>query len=46
MPCRKLGALTALNTDEGKMKHNGKERSVEIGTVLWVRVYDMKLEEG
>ncbi|UCD71228.1 MAG: DUF4198 domain-containing protein [Syntrophobacterales bacterium] len=35
-------AFAALNTDEGKIKHNGEGKSVEIGAVLWVKVYDLK----
>jgi len=42
MPKAGWWAFAALNTDEGKIKHNGEDKSVEIGAVLWVRVYDMK----
>ena len=46
MPKAGWWAFAALNTDEGRVKHNGEERSVEIDTMLWVRVYDLKLEVG
>ena len=42
MPKAGWWAFAALNTDEGKMKHNGEENSFAIGAVLWVRVYVMK----
>ncbi len=42
MPKAGWWAFAALTTDERKIKHNGEEKSVEIGAVLWVRVYDMK----
>jgi cobalt/nickel transport protein len=42
MPQAGWWAFAALNTDEGKMKHNGEQKPVEIGAVLWVRVHDMK----
>ena len=42
MPKAGWWAFAALNTDEGKMKHDGEEKPVEIGAVLWVRVHDMK----
>ena len=34
--------FAALNTDEGKIKRNGEEKSVEIGAVLWVKAHDVK----
>lgn len=34
--------FAALNEDEEKIKHDGEEKSVEIGAVLWVKTYDMK----
>ncbi len=42
MPKAGWWAFAALNTDKGKMKHNGEEKPVEIGAVLWVKVHDMK----
>ena len=42
MPKAGWWAFAALNTDEGKMKHHGEDKSVEIGAVLWVRVHDME----
>ncbi len=42
MPMAGWWAFAALNTDERKMKHKGEEKPVEIGAVLWVKVYDMK----
>ncbi len=42
MPQAGWWAFAALNMDEAKMKHDGEEKSVEIGAVLWVRVHDMK----
>jgi len=41
MPKAGWWGFAALNEDEEKIKHNGEEKSVEIGTVLWVRTYDM-----
>ena len=34
--------FAGLNTDEKKIKHNGEEKAVEIGAVIWVKFYDMK----
>jgi len=42
MPKAGWWAFAALTTDESKIKHTGQEKAVEIGAVLWVRVYDMK----
>lgn len=42
MPKAGWWGFAALNEDDEKMKHNGKEKSVEIGAVLWVRTHDMK----
>ena len=42
MPKAGWWGFAALNTDETKMKKDGQEKSVEIGAVLWVKVYDMK----
>lgn len=41
MPKAGWWGFAALNEDEEKIKHNGEEKSVEIGAVLWVRTYDM-----
>lgn len=42
MPKAGWWGFAALNTDEIKMKKDGQEKSVEIGAVLWVKVYEMK----
>ncbi|MFH1672242.1 MAG: DUF4198 domain-containing protein [Pseudomonadota bacterium] len=42
MPKAGWWGFAALNEDDEKMKHNGEEKSVEIGAVLWVRTHDMK----
>jgi len=42
MPKAGWWAFAALNTDIEKIRYKGKEKSVEIGAVLWVKVYDMK----
>lgn len=34
--------FAALNPADFKLKHNGKEKAVELGAVIWVRFYDMK----
>lgn len=34
--------FSALNEDEDTIKYEGKDKSVEIGAVMWVRVYDME----
>ena len=34
--------FAALNEDEEKIKHDGEEKSVEIGAVFWVKAYDME----
>ena len=41
MPQAGWWGFAALNEDEEKIKHNGEEKSVEIGAVLWVRTYNM-----
>jgi len=33
--------FSALNEDENKLKYKGEDKSVEVGAVLWVKVYDM-----
>jgi len=42
MPRAGWWGFAALNEDEEKIKHNGEEKSVEIGAVLWVKTYDME----
>lgn len=42
MPKQGWWGFAALNEDDKKLKHEGKEYPVEIGAVLWVRTYDMK----
>lgn len=34
--------FAALNEADFKLKHNGKEKDVELGAVIWVRFHDMK----
>ncbi len=34
--------FAALNEDEEKIKHNGVDKSVEIGAVIWVKAYTME----
>ena len=34
--------FAALNTSDTKMKHDGQEKDVELGAVLWVEFLDMK----
>ena len=41
MPQAGWWGFAALNEDEEKIKHNGEEKSVEIGAVLWIRTYNM-----
>lgn len=42
MPKSGWWGFAALSEDEEKIKHNGEEKPVEIGAVLWVRTYDME----
>ncbi len=42
MPKAGWWGFAALNEDDKKMKHEGKEYPVEIGAVLWVHTHDMK----
>jgi cobalt/nickel transport protein len=42
MPRAGWWGFAALNEDEEKIKHNGEEKSVEIGAVIWVKTYDME----
>jgi cobalt/nickel transport protein len=32
----------ALNTSDEKMKHNGEEKDIEIGAVIWIEFHDWK----
>lgn len=34
--------FSALNTSDTKLKHDGQEKDVEIGAVIWVQFHDMK----
>ncbi|MDP8234724.1 MAG: DUF4198 domain-containing protein [Candidatus Saelkia tenebricola] len=34
--------FSALNEDENKLEYEGEEKSVEIGAVIWLRVYEME----
>ncbi len=42
MPKAGWWGFAALNTDDKKMVHEGKEYPVEIGALLWVKTYTMK----
>ena len=42
MPKAGWWGFAALNEDTTKMKHDGEDKPVEIGAVIWVKVYDMK----
>jgi len=42
MPKAGWWGFSALVSDEGKMKHNGKDYPLNIGAVLWVKTHDMK----
>jgi cobalt/nickel transport protein len=42
MPRAGWWGFAALNEDEKKIKHDGEDKSVEIGAVLWVKTYDME----
>lgn len=42
MPKAGWWGFAALHEDEDKIKHDGEEKSVEIGAVLWVKTYDME----
>jgi len=42
MPVAGWWGFAALNEDSEKMEHNGEEKSVEIGAVIWIKTYDMK----
>ncbi|MDH5545409.1 MAG: DUF4198 domain-containing protein [Gammaproteobacteria bacterium] len=39
MPFKAWWGFAALNTDDKKMKHEGKDKPVEIGAVLWVKTH-------
>jgi cobalt/nickel transport protein len=34
--------FAALNTSDAKKKHDGEEKDIELGAVLWVQFHDMK----
>jgi len=34
--------FAALNTSDKKIRHEGEEKEVELGAVIWVQFYDMK----
>lgn len=34
--------FAALNTSDTKMKHDGEDKDIELGAVLWVKFHDMK----
>jgi cobalt/nickel transport protein len=42
MPRAGWWGFAALNTADWKLKHNGAEKSVELGAVYWVHTRDMK----
>jgi cobalt/nickel transport protein len=42
MPRAGWWGFAALNEDEKKMNHDGKEVPVEIGALIWVQTHDMK----
>lgn len=42
MPKAGWWGFAALNDDKMKLKHTGDDKSVEIGAVIWIQVYDIK----
>ena len=34
--------FAALNTSDEKKKHQGEDKDIELGAVLWVEFHDMK----
>lgn len=42
MPRAGWWAFAALNTADFKLKHDGVDKDVELGAVMWVRTYEMK----
>jgi len=42
MPRAGWWGFAALNEDTEKITHNGEQKSVEIGAVIWVKTYDMQ----
>jgi cobalt/nickel transport protein len=34
--------FSALNTANTKIKHDGEDKEVELGAVIWVKFHDMK----
>lgn len=45
MPKSGWWGFAVLNEDEKKMTHDGKEYPVEIGALLWIKVYDMQMKK-
>jgi len=39
MPWAGWWGFAALHTDDRKIKHNGQDKDVEVGAVIWVRAY-------
>ena len=42
MPRAGWWGFAALNEDDKKIKHNGEEKSVEIGAIIWVKTYNIE----
>jgi len=42
MPRAGWWGFAALNEDEKKIMHNGEEKPIEIGALIWVKTHDMK----
>jgi len=42
MPKAGWWGFAALNEDEKKIKHDGEEKPIEIGALIWVETHDMK----
>jgi len=42
MPRAGWWAFAALNTADFKMKHDGEDKDVELGAVIWVKTYEME----
>ena len=36
--------FAALNTSKDKIKHDGKEKDVELGAVIWVQFFDWQMK--
>ncbi len=41
-PCSGWWGFAALNTADYKLKHEGQEKDVELGAVIWIRFHDWK----